>query len=226
MIFKPNRFKIWLRWFCWILLAVLVVGGAVGTYLYMQVTASVSISDTPAMKVEDSTEITRKLTLFEEALRTGRKGFVHLSQGEINAYVEQFLAKELPNAATNSTSPYQLLKARAFLTAEGFVWVSWIRATWKKWSREVVWQRAFDLVWATNQWDLRLRSMYVGQMRIPERYWTHANRYLGETDKLFTERTKWFTSLPAVQIWTNDFLKLELKLYNYPDTNVLKEARQ
>lgn len=226
MNFKLNRFKIWFRWFFWTLMVVVVVCGAVGGYLFMQITARVSVADTPALKVDDMAEVNRKLALFEESLRTGRKGFIHFSQGEINAYVEQYLGQRLAKADTNQPAPCQLIKARAFLTGEGLVWVSWVRATWKKWSREVVWQRAFDLVWATNRWDFRLRSMYIGQMRIPERYWTQAGRWLGETDGLFAEKTEWVTKLPAVQIWTNDFLKLELKLYNYPDTNVLKEARQ
>jgi hypothetical protein len=227
MIIKPSRFKVWCRRCFYVLAVVIALCLLVAGYLYLQLTAAVQVLDSPAIKLTETSEVKRKLTLFEEGRKIGRKGFIHLSQGEINAYLEEYLGEKASKADTNApVGRCQLLKTRVFLTPDGFIWACWIQTTWKKWSRPVVWQRVFDLVREANRWDVRLKSMYVGRMEIPAKYWSSAERFLGEVDSGFSEKYQWLSQLPAMEIKTNMSLKLELKLYNYSDSNVLKEAQR
>jgi hypothetical protein len=77
-----------------------------------------------------------------------------------------------------------------------------------------------------NRWDIELQAMQVGRLKVPMRYWPFFSRWLGDVDDQFSEKQDWLANLPAMEIRTNNFLKLELKIYNYPDPGVLNEARR
>jgi hypothetical protein len=227
MFIKPIQTKVWLRRS---LVALCVLAGlvvAVGGYIFLQITADVPIEDSPAIKMAETMETKRKLNLFENARRIGRKGYIHLAQGELNAYLEDYVtASSAANLTNTPADQSELLKARVFLMGDGFVWVCWVRQAWRSWHRDLVWQRTFDLVREEDQWNLRPSSMQVGRLEIPKRFWGHVERFLAGVDKPFASGRQWLCQVPALEIRTNDFLTLEVKLYNYPDPSVLNEARR
>ncbi|HOW63945.1 MAG TPA: hypothetical protein P5186_24070 [Candidatus Paceibacterota bacterium] len=227
MFIKPNQSRVWLRRS---LVGLSIAAGILlvaGGYVYLQLFADVPIADSPAIKMAETIETKRKLNLFENARRIGRKGYIHLAQGELNAFLDDYVATlSRPDSTNGPAGQSQLLKARVFLMGNGFVWVCWVRQAWRSWNRDLIWQRTFELVRTNGQWDLHPTDMQVGYLEIPKRFWGQVEGVLGSVDKPFDVSRRWVSELPALEIRTNDFLTLEVKLYNYPDPNVLDEARR
>jgi len=208
-----------------VLITLVLLAGIVAAYFYSQLTAVVAFADSNIIQKITVQEAQRKFKLFEDARTNNRKGYVRLTEAEINAYMDEFLASDNAVAPTNLLHSVQLVKSRIYLKSGGFTWVCWVKASWRWWRCNLVWLRDYDLVYDRGRWDLHLLSMFVGKQRLQPWSWIYADRLLGEVDQPFAGKHQWLTELPAMEIRTNELsLKLEFKLYNYPDTNVLREA--
>jgi len=97
--------------------------------------------------------------------------------------------------------------------------VTWHKAPVLGMELPIVWQRVVSPVQTTNGWTVKLESMRVGNLDIPEQYWGHVSKLLGEGDNLFEERKNWLKSLPLVTLAQNDVTKNpEFRLYTYVPT--------
>jgi hypothetical protein len=81
----------------------------------------------------------------------------------------------------------------------------------------MVWRRVVEFRRKTDRWTFETKSMSLGKMDVPRRFWTFVNRELGEVDQRFADDQRWVTVLPAIEIKTNAMnSRPELRLYTYP----------
>jgi hypothetical protein len=224
MMLKANL-KLWLKRLA-IGVGVAVCIGAAGVgYFYMQCTAVIRSSTSQTVKTSAAQEAARKLALFQDK---NRKGFVRLSEAEINAYLDDLIARsELQPATDGTNTTMSLVRSRAYLLPDGLVWNCWIKRKVGPTVRELAWQRLFRLVRADDRWDAQLSMMIIGRQRVWPWAWPWATSFLGNIDRPFRDKFGWLATAPALELKTNDLsLRLELWLYNYPDSNVLNRAKQ
>ena len=193
-----------------LLALVVVAGGAVG-YFFVQLTASPTIELRQAPNAVEGREATRKLQLFEEAGKAKRRGYIRLSEVEMNSYLDETVLTN--NIETNGIV---LLNARVLLDKKGCTWVSWLDMPFFGFELPLVWQRHLDLVKNEEGYGLKLVGMQVGQMQIPPEQWGTVHEYLGHFDGIFQERFGWMLEVPTVLIEKNELSKApELRLYTY-----------
>lgn len=198
-----------------------VLGIAVFCYVCLKLTAEVDLEGVETPNILDAREAERKLALFSDAMKIARRGFVRLSEVEINSYIEQrYFGNSASPAKTTGTAGEpgaRVLRAAAFLSHEAVTWTCWVRGEWFGRPREWVWQRTFELVPnCPEASDFRLASMSVGQLQIPRVLWPQVQAAFADVDDLFTHQAVWLANVPAVEIKTNVFsLKPEVRLFTY-----------
>lgn len=231
---RPPRLKLWLKRIATVVgVAVLVVAAVIG-FLYLRCTSAVGIYESQAVKTSAANEAKRKLALFQSS---NRRGYVRLTEAEMNAYLDELVADGTLMALTNTTNTtntaaaarigVSLLRSRIYLVPEGFLWNCWLKTKLGPLAPEVAWQRLFRVARVSNRWEAELSAMTLGRQRVPRWAWPWAEKVLGQISQPFHNKFNWLANAPAVEIKTNDLsLRLELKLFNYPDTNVLIEANK
>jgi hypothetical protein len=188
-------------------------------YLYVRLTAEVRFPGAQTPTAFDAQEAARKLRLFQEARAASKKGFVRLTEVELNAYLQSkylggFDRRPLPETA----SRHGVRECRADLDTNAVDWYCWVRLN--RWSQEVdlCWVRRFSLARADGRWTLELHGMRIGEVDIPARYWEKVQTWLAAADALFAEDCSWLAELPAVELRPNEFSRNpELRLYTYPE---------
>jgi hypothetical protein len=218
-------FKYWCKRAFLVAGAVVLIGLVVGGFFYLRCTAVIPPNESRVQMQSTVHEATHKLSLFRSSQR---KGYVRLTEAELNGYLDELVAETItPTLASNANSSISLTRSRVQFIADGFVWNCWLKKTIGPVTREIAWQRLFELVRDQEQWQLRLSAMKLGRQTVPPRCWDWVNLSFGELDKPFTEKFRWLCQVPAMELKTNELsLRLELKLYNYPASNVLIEARK
>ena len=188
-------------------------------YGYVKVTAAVEPLDVPPLSLFQEEEARKKIKLLESTMqKTNRPGFILLTLGELNSYI----AAQVAAASEKQTGDSQLLKAQLSLRPDTNVWYCWVRKKWLGLNVPVVWQRTLKLGRAANRWTASVQSMRIGRWEVPPQYWSFCQRTLGGADAALTNLTSWLARLPALEVVTNvAFHSFDLKLYNYPETNVL-----
>jgi len=189
-------------------------------YFYFQVTADVYFEVSEGANSLDAKEAERKLGLYLEAEKIARRGFVRLSEVEINSYLQQRFFSDSDNEAGAEpplTSKTGLLKSRARLSTDALTWCCWIKKEWLGRSRIFVWQRTFEMIQNENgSPDLELTTMTVGSLDVPRPLWPTVEAAFGEVDAVFTNQVAWLTRLPTVEIKTNVFSsRPEVRLFTY-----------
>ncbi len=197
-------------------------------YWYVQLTAAVELTGVQAPNVMDAQEAGRKLKLFEQAQQNARNGFVRLTEVELNSHLQaRYLGGFEKGVVPPDAEQTGLLGCRADLAGETFTWYCFLEKRWRKLSLTVCWARRFSVARASNHWALTLRSMHIGDMEIPPRYWPRVEAMLGTVDQVFTKESTWLAQLPAVEVRPNEFSRNpELRLYTYPDPAVLQQAKR
>jgi hypothetical protein len=207
-----------------VLLGILVL---VAGYWYMQFTAEVGSTSLESPNIFDAQEADRKLKLFEGAQRDAKKGFIRLTEIELNSYLrEHYLGGFKKGAAPGPESGQRgLLDCRLDLTRNGMVWHCWLHKPLWKHTARLYWERTFGLARAGDQWTFALRSMRVGDVDVPRRFWPQVQGFLGGVDEVFVKQSNWVAQLPAVELRPNEFSQSpELRLYTYPDPSVVQQA--
>lgn len=200
------------------LVLVLATGAIASAILYTKLAARTEPVGMVEPNALDAQEAKKKLKLFEEARKTNRDGFVRLSQEEFNSLLqERYFAPPSADVPTAVRGDCELVKARLSLGKDALVWYAWVRRTWNRWGKEVIWQRTIRLKGAAGQRAVEVEAMQVGSVRIPPRYWPLAQKWLGPADEKLTEPYHWLMSLPGLEIQTNELSRdLELRLYTAP----------
>jgi hypothetical protein len=200
----------------------LSVAGTVGLlalgYSYFAITAEVDLSSFTKPNELDAKEAGRKLKLYQDALAISRRGFIRLSEIEINSYLHQHYFAEDKSKATNApeASPH-LLAGRVELSNGGLVWYCWVRKNWFGRPFDLFWERVFELNQAQDRWSFQPRAMRLGRLEMPSGAWTLVQRQLGAVDHIFTNQVEWLARLPTLEIKTNEAsIKPEFRLFTYP----------
>jgi hypothetical protein len=209
----------WIRKLCLALALLLGLAIIALFYGYFQITARIDPEGVARPNPLEAKEAERKLDLYREAQKTSQRGFVRLSEGEINSYLQaRYFSASRTSRVDSATSPgsARLLKSRADLFDNTIVWSCWISKDWLGGSMELVWQRSFELVPEGNRWDLRMKGMRLGDLNVPRKLWPVVDASLGGVDEVFINQFDWLTQLPTLEIKTNVFSsKPELRLFTY-----------
>jgi hypothetical protein len=201
-----------------VLLALLVLAGAV---LVFALTREIDPEWTHAPTKAELPEANRKLRLFTKARTDGTKGYIRLSEVEINSLLEDQLA----TSRTNSPGfPEDLLHAGVSLTRTNISWYYWEKKRLAGLPLPFSWQRVTSPTKSASGWDFPVAQMYVGAVKLPVRCWQWADWFLGSPDGLFEERKSWLAHLPWMELTAGESTEAtELKLYTYVPTK--KSAR-
>ena len=194
-----------------ILLALIVVAGGAGGYLFAQLTADPGVRLRQDPNPVEAREALRKVRLFEEAQEKDQRGFIRLSEVEINSYLGE-------TVLTNhfETNGIRLLEASFLLENDGFTWVSRLETPFLGFRLPIVWQRHLNLVSKEGGCEVVLARMQVGRMEIPREWWAKVEELLGHFDDDFEDRFRWVSEVPSVQIAKNELSKApELRLYTF-----------
>jgi hypothetical protein len=189
------------------ILAVLAFGG-----LLLLLTSGIEVQLAQDPNSVEEHEANRKLNLLNDAQANKRRGFVRLSEVEINSFLEG----RYNGRSYRTNSPVQLVKSCVQLNPPHLVFTTWHTRPVLGLNLPFVWQRTLVPVKKSGSWCFSTRQMRVGRVEIPERFWPEVERFLGECDRTFEERTVWLAHLPAISLTRNELSQApELRLYTY-----------
>ena len=195
----------------------------VGTALYL-ITRPLENDFAQDPNAVEAHEANRKLKLLSDAQTTQKRGFVRLSEVEINSFLE---GRYNSGTASQTNNPVKLVKTGVLLGPDQVTFVTWHKAPIFGFNLPIVWQRVILPVQTTNGWTFALESMRVGQLEIPAQYWPKVDAILGSGDALFEERKAWLQSLPLVSLSHNEVSKSpEFRLYTYVPTENAKDPSE
>lgn len=158
-----------------------------------------------------------KLKLIDEAREGKKKGFVRLSEVEINSLLEARY-NDPKNVRTNL--PVVLVKSGVLLHQTNLTFVTWHKIGIAGGvSIPFVWQRSVSPVHDKSGSSFRIDAMRLGRINVPKEAWPKISEIFGKTDDLFADRRAWMGSLPMVTLKKNELsMAPELRLYSYdPD---------
>lgn len=190
-----------------ILLAGLLIGLAILGY---QLTRTVDFSWEQANSVE-AKEAVRKLTLVRNGIESGKKGFVRLSQLEINSYLMGTLTNVTPNTGAKLTN------VKIDLTKSNFTLVSFGEVKVINWAVPIAMKRNFRIEQdGTNTWEFPLDEVHVGDVKIPRRVWPYVARIARHLDQPLGAQFAWATNIPSMRIARNEMSgDPELRVYTF-----------
>jgi hypothetical protein len=190
-----------------VLFAVVLVGLLI---LAWQLTRTDDFSWEQANTVE-AKEAARKLKLLNDGVAAGKKGFVRLSQIEVNSYL-----MGLGSSSTNEGRVH-LTDVKVELTKSNFTLVSFGNVKVLRWPVPIAMQREFRITQeGTNQWAFPLDEVRVGDVKIPRQLWPYLAQLARRLDEPLGERLMWATNLPSLRIARNESTRdPELRLYTY-----------
>src|SRR5687767_13800792 len=171
--------------------ALALILGAAGLAVYT-VTRPLDLEFAQDPNAVEAHEANRKLKLLNEAQTTQKRGFVRLSEVEINSFLD---GRYNSNNENQTNSRVKLVKSGVLLGQDRVTFVTWHRAPIFGFDLPIVWQRVVAPSKDTNGWNFTLESMRVGQVEIPAQHWARINAILGVGDTLFEERKSWLKSL-------------------------------
>jgi hypothetical protein len=205
--FKRGRFLISLA----LIGGTLLVSAAVLLYL---LTRSVEIEFAQDPNPLEAHEANRKIKLLNEAREAKRRGFVRLSEVEINSFLDESYNNPKKNLRTNA--PVHLVKTAVLLHHTNLTVVTWMAAPMLGIELPFVWQRTVIPRKSGEKWTFELSEMQLGKLHIPEAIWSKVNSLFGGADGVFQERKNWLANLPNISLVKNESsLSPELRLYSY-----------
>jgi hypothetical protein len=220
----PSRVRIGL----FSLVAVVGVGLILGGHSYLELTATVEAPGLEAPDNLDARELLRKVKLFDAAWHSARRGFIRLSEVEINSYLQELTpATDGSSAGAAAASGARPVRCRADLTADGVIFYSWVEWHWGRHTWDLCWRRHAVLRHVPGHWEFAVDSMRVGELKIPPGYWSKVDAILGAADKPFAARYAWLMKVPALEVEPNGLThQPELRLYTFADTAALSRAQR
>jgi hypothetical protein len=161
----------------------------------------------------DTKEANRKIKLFNQALTKRTRGFVRLSEIEMNA----LLFDQFGRPRTNIVVPDpDLIRAGVRLWNTNISLYCWEKKTIAGRPVTFAWERVISPAKRTNQWDFNITEMHVGELKLPAPAWPYVIDILGPTDKLLTARQDWLAQIPWIEFTKNEMTDLnEVRLYTY-----------
>jgi hypothetical protein len=155
-------------------------------------------------------EANRKIRLLSNS-EARSKGFVRLSEVEINSYLQ-----EKVRSLTNSPASLALVQAAVRLAETNVTFICWTHKNLLGFQVPFVYQRSYKFGETNAISDLELESIKVGTVEIPKALWTRAESFFSSTDTRFEDRRRWIAELPAVLLTRNELThNPEVRLYNF-----------
>lgn len=189
-----------------------MIGVSVGALLYM-LTRQVEIEFAQDPNPLEAHEASRKLNLLNEAREANRRGFVRLSEVEINSFLETRYKAE-KNSRTNM--PVQVVKTGVLLHQTNLTFVTWLKVPLFGRGLPFVWQRTVTPVRQEEKWVFQTDGMRLGRVEIPKALWARCTARLGLSDSMFEERRVWLGNLPKIALMKNEMsTAMEMRLYSY-----------
>src|SRR5687767_7199144 len=168
----------------------------------------------------EASEARRKLKLYDTSLESGQRGFVRLSELEINSYLASVLSPT--NRSTNAvegevSGPVKLRKAAVGLTATNIMLFSWGEAKPLGLPLKFMVQRGLRINQSgTNDWTIATDFMKIGELEIEPKHWPRFQPYLAALDKPLLEQLKWTTNIQAMIVIKADLnTRPEFRLYTF-----------
>jgi hypothetical protein len=189
-----------------ILLAGLLIGLGILAY---RLTRTVDFSWEQANSVE-AKEAVRKMTLLRNGIESGKKGFVRLSQLEINSYLLGTLTNATPDPGVKLTN------VKIDLTKSNFTLVSFGEIKVLNWAVPIAMKRNFRTEQGTNSWEFPLDEVHVGDVKIPRRVWPYLSSVARRLDQPLGAQFAWATNIPAMRLARNEMSgDAELRVYTF-----------
>ena len=200
-----------------LLLLVLVVGALV---LAFMISRDVPF-DWENPNFVEASEARRKLKLYETSVQSSQRGFVRLSQLEINSYLSSLINST--NKSTNAVEgeivegPSKLRRVALGLTSTNMILYSWGEARKLGLPLRFVVQRGLRIQQkGTDPWEIKTEFLKIGELEIAPQYWSHFDSYLEALDKPLVDQFKWTTNIQAILVTKNDLSqRQEFRLYTY-----------
>ncbi|MGN6387863.1 MAG: hypothetical protein ACTHMT_16660 [Verrucomicrobiota bacterium] len=197
------------------LLAAAVIASA-GSVVYMA-TRTVEVDWQQDPNKVELHEANRKIRLFEDAFNSKRKGFIRLSEVEINSFMENTF--KVVSGASAGTS-MELHKSAVLLTGTNIHFVAWLEKPIFGYRIPVVWQRAITPVKDEKGWSFSVQQMKIGQLEIPRRIWPEIEKWIGPIDAVFEEKKDWLAQVPKIALTKNELSNSpEVRLYTFVPEN-------
>lgn len=197
--------------------ALLLVGAGVFAYLLTRDLDAEFAQDPNSVEAH---EAKRKLKLFSDAQAGKRKGFVRLSEVEINSFLDPRYNKAATTSTNTATNaPAKVVKRSVLLGSSSLTFVSWHTTDLFGMQIPLVVQRTVTpFKDSTNGWSFASKQVRIGRLDLPERLWPEVEKIFGKEES-FIERESWLAKLPAIALAKNELNQApELRLYTYvPD---------
>lgn len=189
-----------------ILFAALLLGLGILAY---QLTRTVDFSWEQANSVE-AKEAVRKITLVRNGIEAGKKGFIRLSQIEINSYLMGAITNVSPGSGPKLTN------VKVDLTKTNFTLVSFGEVKVINWPVQIAMKRNFRIEQGTNSWEFPLDEVHVGDVKIPRRVWPYLSKLARRLDQPLGAQFAWATNIPAMRLARNEMSgDAELRVYTF-----------
>ena len=199
-----------------VLLTASVIAAA-GSFAYLA-TRSYEVDWVVAPNKVELMEANRKLVLFDQAQTNRQKGFIRLSEVEINSLIENRFKIV---SGTNKDSTIELTRTAVLLTGTNITFVAWLQKPIYGYRVPLVWQRGVVPVKSTNGWSFSVQHMMLGNLEIPKKFWPDVQEFIGPIDSAFDEKKDWLAQIPEVSLTRNEAShNPEVRLYTYlPEQN-------
>lgn len=194
-----------------LLLAISLIALLGAGWLCLELTAEPALEFTQDPNAVEAYHARRKLQLLESALEHNRRGYIRLSEAEVNSFLRE--AYHTNRVETNGVS---ILDSAILLREDGFSFITWLERPFFGRTVPFVWRREIALSPPSGPPAFEVNSMHLGNIEIPSRWWPKVRELLGGADALFDSRRAWVQNLPALAISKNDLSNLpEFRLYTY-----------
>jgi hypothetical protein len=190
-----------------------------GTVLYFAYMLSRDVAfDWEHPNIVEATAARTKLKKYDDSLARGDRGYVRLTQLEINSYLMTLRTNFATNKIEGTAAvPIHLHKVGVNLGQTNFVLYSWGHAKVFGLSLPFVLQRGFGIQQeGTNHWEFPVEFMRVGDMDIPQEFWPRLEAIINDADAPLLAEMRWMTNIQAMLVTKNELSERpEFRLYTY-----------
>ena len=169
----------------------------------------------------DTYEARRKMKIITDSLKSTRKGFVSLSEKEINAFLEATYSAPPPKTnGPPEKSGMLLRKCSVDLTPTNIVFYCWASDDFFGRRFPLAWQRTASVKYEVDHWSFEVQKMKVGKITIPSAFWPTISGFFHAVDQTFANLAPSLTKIPAVELAADkEKGGTQFILYNYiPET--------
>ncbi|MDX1952686.1 MAG: hypothetical protein SFY81_10910 [Verrucomicrobiota bacterium] len=162
-------------------------------------------------------EARRKLKLFNDSIAAGRRGWVRLSEHEINSYLDE--RSRGVNSSTNANDTSTPVYSAIDLTSSNLVYYAYpVKSILGKDFSFVVQQRV-SLLRVDGKLIFKPAELKLGHLVVPPPCWEWVEEIVGSFDSGFSQEYSLLDKVPQLEIAQNELTQApELRLYTYSPT--------